>query len=217
MKTYPHLVLCGECDSVYKRRPGKFGEEARCATCGALLYRGGRADIDSWLALTIAAAISFAIANLSPLIRLSLESLRNDATLWQAARALGNGAPGPIAVPLALSIIVVPALQIGLLGWALAYARAGRRAPGFALALRLLVALRPWSMVEVGLLGVLVAAIKLSSFMKVIPSPGLWAMAVAMVLLTLITQRDLRVLWDATDATSAAPAVPAALRDQETA
>jgi paraquat-inducible protein A len=200
MKTYPHFVVCGQCDSVYKRRAGRVGDEARCATCGALLYRGGHVDLDSWLALTIAAAICFAIANLSPVIRLSLESLHNDATLWQAARALANGPAGPMAVPLALSIIVVPTLQIGLLGWALAFARTGRRAPGFALALRMLVALRPWSMVEVGLLGILVAAIKLSSYMHVLPTPGLWATGASMVLLTMITHRDLRVLWDATEA-----------------
>jgi paraquat-inducible protein A len=199
MKTYPHYIVCEHCDSVYRRRPSRFDEEARCATCDALLYRGGRNDVDSWLALTLAAAIAFAIANLSPVIRLSLQSLRNDATLWQAARALDYGAAGPIAVPLALSIIVVPALQIALLAWLLAYARARRRAPGFALTLRLLAALRPWSMVEVGLLGILVAGVKLSSYMKVIPGVGLAAMAASMVLLTLITGRDLRTLWNATE------------------
>jgi paraquat-inducible protein A len=199
MKTYPHFIVCAECDSVYRRHLGHRGEEARCATCDALIYRGGRVDLDSWLALTIAAAFCFAIANLSPVIRISLESLHNDATLWQAAVALANGPGGPIAVPLALSIIFVPALQIALLGWVLAFARAGRRAPGFALALRLLAALRPWSMVEVGLLGILVAAIKLSSYMHVLPTPGLWATGASMVLLTVITHRDLRVLWDATE------------------
>jgi paraquat-inducible protein A len=203
MKTYPNYIVCEHCDSVYRRRSGRVGEVARCATCGALLYRGGRTDVDSWLALALAAAIAFAIANLAPVMRLSLQSLHNDATLWEAAQALDYGAAGPIAVPLALSIIVVPALQIALLAWTLAFARVRRRAPGFALALRLLVALRPWSMVEVGLLGILVAAIKLSSWMKVIPGVGLGAMAASMVLLTLITQRDLRTLWEATEAVPA--------------
>jgi paraquat-inducible protein A len=208
MRTYPHYIVCEHCDSVYRRRPGRFGEEARCATCGALLYRGGRTDVDSWLALTLAAAIAFAIANLSPVIRLSLKALRNDATLWEAALALDYGAAAPIAVPLALSIIFIPALQIGLLAWTLAFARARRRAPGFDLALRLLVALRPWSMVEVGLLGILVAAIKLSSYMKVIPGAGLMGLATTMVLLTVVTQRDLRLLWDATEPASAPVPAP---------
>jgi len=203
MKTYPDYIVCEHCDSVYRRRIGRFDEQARCATCDALLYRGGRNDVDSWLALALGAAFAFAIANFSPVMRLSLQSLRNDATLWEAAQALDYGAAAPIAVPLALSIIVVPALQIALFVWTLAFARARRRAPGFALALRLLVALRPWSMVEVGLLGILVAAIKLSSYMKVIPGIGLGAMAASMVLLTLITQRDLRMLWNATESVPA--------------
>lgn len=199
MKTYPHLVICEHCDSVYKLRPGGFGDEARCATCSALLYRGGRVDVDSWLALTLAAAIAFAVANVSPVIRIHLQALHNDATLWQAAQALAAGPAGPIAVPLALSIIAVPSLQIGLLGWALLFARGGRRAPGFALAMRMLAALRPWSMVEVGLLGVLVAAVKLSSYMHVVAGRGLWAMAASMVLLILIANREYRVLWDVTE------------------
>ena len=39
--------------------------------------------------------------------------------------------------------------------------------------MRLLVALRPWSMIEVGLLGILIAIIKLSSLMQIIPGAGL--------------------------------------------
>lgn len=205
MKTFPDLVACEHCDSVYKRAPGRFGDVAHCAVCDAVLYRGGRVDVDHWLAWSLAAAVAFTIANVCPFVQISLQEFHNAATLWQAAQALAAGPTGPIAVPLALSIIIVPALQIGLLCWALAYARTGRRAPGFVLVMRLLVALRPWSMVEVGVLGILVGAIKLGSYMKVIPGPGLWGMAASMVLLTLIASRETRVLWDVT-APDAAPA-----------
>jgi paraquat-inducible protein A len=51
-------------------------------------------------------------------------------------------------------------------------------------------------MVEVGLLGILVAAIKLSNSLEVVPVAGLWATAALMVLLTLIARRDLHRLWE---------------------
>lgn len=79
------------------------------------------------------------------------------------------------------------------------HARAGRRAPGFAPAMRLLVGLRPWSMVEVGLLGILVAVIKLSSSLQVAPGAGVWALAVLMVLITVIASRDVDRLWALTE------------------
>ena len=196
MKIFPNLVVCEHCDSVYRRHPLALDEVARCARCDAVLYRAVRPDVDRSLALTVAAAIVFAIANLCPVVRISLQGLHNEATLWQSAAALARGPAAPIALPAALAIIVVPFLQIGLLAWILLHARVGRRAPGFARAMRMLVALRPWSMVEVGLLGILVAVIKLSGFVQVDPGAGVWATAGLMVLLTLIAHRDIHWLWE---------------------
>lgn len=199
MKIFPKLVVCEHCDSVYRRRAVAPGEAARCMHCTSVLYRASRLDIDRWLALTIAAAIVFVIANVCPVIRISFQGLHNEATLWQAAMALAHGPVAPIAVPTALSIIVVPFLQIVLLAWVLLFARLGRRAPGFAQTMRMLAALRPWSMVEVCLLGILVSVIKLSSFLQVAAGAGIWAMAGLMVLITLIANRDTHWLWELTE------------------
>jgi paraquat-inducible protein A len=196
MKTFPNLIICEHCDSVYARQALAPGEAAHCTQCGAVLYRANRPDVDSWLALTVAAAIAFAIANLCPVIRISLQGVHSEATLWQSAAALAQGPAAPIALPAALAIIGAPFLQIGLLAWILVHARIGRRAPGFARALRLLAVLRPWSMVEVGLLGILVAVIKLAGFVQVNPGAGIWATAALMVLLPLIASRDTHLLWD---------------------
>ncbi|WP_293776009.1 paraquat-inducible protein A [uncultured Oxalicibacterium sp.] len=198
MKTFPHLVICEHCDSVYERAALGAGEVARCGCCDAVLYRASRLDVDRWLALTIAAAIAFVIANVCPVVRISFQGLHNEVTIWESAAALVYGPVAPIAVPTALSIIVVPFLQIALLLWVLAYARLYRRAPGFEWAMRLLTKLRPWSMVEVCLLGILVAVIKLSGFLQVAPGPGIWATAALMILITLIANRDVHWLWELT-------------------
>ena len=196
MKSYPDLVICSQCDAVYRRRPLATGELARCQTCGAVLFRANRLDLDGWLALTLTAAVVFIIANLYPVIRISLSGQHNEATLWQAAWALAQGPSAPIAIPTALAIIVVPGLQIALLCWVLIPARSGRRAPGFAPCMRWLLALHPWSMVEVAFLGILVAVVKLTSLVSVVPGPGIWAMALLMGLLTVIANRDPHGLWD---------------------
>lgn len=171
------------------------GETARCIRCDAVLYRANRMTVDRWLALTVAAAIVFVIANVCPVVRISLQGLHNEATMWQAAGALAHGAAAPIAAPTALAIVLVPLMQIVLLLWVLTHARFGRRAPGFAAVMRALQALKPWSMVEVGMLGLLVAIIKLTSFVEVSPGAGIWATAVLMVLITLIAKQDLHGLW----------------------
>lgn len=50
------------------------------------------------------------------------------------------------------------------------------------------------------MLGILVAIIKLSSFLEVAPGPGIWATAVLMVLITIIANRDVHWLWDMVEA-----------------
>ena len=65
--------------------------------------------------------------------------------------------------------------------------------------MRVIVGLRPWSMLEVGLLGILVAVIKLSSSLEVAPGAGVWAMAALMVLVTVIANRDVHRLWALTE------------------
>jgi paraquat-inducible protein A len=196
MKTFPNWLICEHCDSVYRSHAPASNEVARCRCCAAVLYRGGRLDVDRHLALTVATAIVFVIANVCPVIRISLQGLHSEATLWQSAAALAHGAAAPIALPAALALIVAPCVQICLLNWILAFARTGRRAPGFARAMRMLVAIRPWSMVEVGLLGILVAVIKLAGFVQVAPGAGIWATGALMLLLPLVASRDIQSLWN---------------------
>ncbi len=209
MKTFPDLVVCEHCDSVHRREPLARGGVASCARCGSVLYRAGHLDLDRWLALTLAAGVAFIIANVCPVARIDVSGLHNEATLWQAALALLDGGADLMAVPTALVICVVPGLQIALLGWVLVHARLGRRAPGFALALRALVWLRPWSMVEVCMLAILVATIKLSGLLQVTPGAGLWANAALMVLIVFIANRDVHRLWEMTEHTTATRPAPA--------
>jgi len=203
MNIYPQLVACEHCDSVYRRCTLAAGEVARCRRCDAVLARANPLDVDRWLALTVTTAVVFLIANVCPIVRISLNGMHRQATLWEFAWALAQGRVAPLAIVAGLVMILVPLAQIVLLSWVLSYARVGRRAPGFARALRTLARLRPWSMVEVAIFGILVAIIKLVSLVEVTLGAGVWATAALMVLLTVIAHRDLSALWDQTEEVSA--------------
>jgi len=196
MKIHPELIVCEHCDSVCRRLALVQGEVARCELCGVVLYRADRLNIEQSLALTVAAAIVFMFANTYPVVRISLHGLHNEATLWQSVAALAHGEAAPMAVAAALSVIVVPLLQIMLLGWVLVFSWTGRRAPAFTSVMKTLSALRPWSMVEVCLLGVLVAIIKLSTYLDVVAGVGAWATAALTALITVIANRDTHWLWE---------------------
>ena len=56
--------------------------------------------------------------------------------------------------------------------------------------------LRPWGMIEVFLLGVLVAIVKLSSMAQSWPGPALWAFMGLTVLLTAVLSFNPRTFWE---------------------
>ncbi|MFJ4142519.1 paraquat-inducible protein A [Pseudomonas sp. NPDC089734] len=196
MKSRSDLIICEHCDSLYEARLLKPGEAAHCRRCQALLGRGHRLTIEQLLALTVAAAVLFMFANFFPVISISMKGLTNEVTLWQSVEALAQGRITLIALVAGLSIIFAPLLQITLLFWLLLHAHNGLIAPGFKTCMRALEHLRPWSMLEVCMLGILVAIIKLSGMLDVHPGLGLWAMAMLMVLILLIANKDIRRLWD---------------------
>jgi len=191
-----HWIICEHCDSLYHAQPLSKGQSAYCLRCAAVLNRGHRMTIEQLLALSIAAGIMFIFANVFPVISISMKGLYNEVTLWGSVQALAQGQITLIALVAGLAIILAPALQIALLFWVLVHAQRREIAPGFKICMRTLEHLRPWSMLEVCLLGILVAIVKLAGMLDVHPGVGLWAMAMLMVLIVLIAGKDIRRLWD---------------------
>ena len=58
-----------------------------------------------------------------------------------------------------------------------------RVAPGYTFLLRMMRMMKPWGMIEVFMLGVLVSLVKLTSSFKVIPGVALWSFGVLTLLL----------------------------------
>ncbi len=197
------LVICEHCDSVFSKRVLATHEVARCTRCGAVLGRADFLGLDALLALTITTAVVFVLANVYPVIFISAGGQSNAATLWQAILALANGYSMPLAIVCSLAMFFVPLAQILLLMWVLWFARQGRRSPGFAGAMVALGHLRPWSMVEVFLLGALVSIVKLAGLLDVVAGVGIWAMAALTLLITLLAGRNVRALWDLTEPSAA--------------
>lgn len=190
------LIICEHCDAVYEPVALVAHEKASCVRCGAVVQRYNGLSIEQRLALSVTAAVLWTFANLYPVMSIRLQGLSNSATLWDSIVALSQGPITFIALVAAVAIIIAPVIQLALLLWVLCFAYANRRAPAFNLCMRGLEALRPWSMLEVCLLGALVAVIKLAGLLDVLPGIGLFALAALSLLLIRIAGRDVRELWD---------------------
>jgi len=196
MKEVPDSIVCEGCDAVCRRVPLRRREISHCERCGTELDRHAGGQSARVLPLTVASLILFAIANLFPIVQIELQGLTSQTTLAGAVVALSVEGMSPVALLVLATTILFPLLQLCILFYVLVPLHYERRPAGFAVLVRLLQSLRPWGMVEVFLLGVLVAIIKLGSIAQVIAGPALWAFVGLTVLLTAILSFNPRTFWE---------------------
>jgi paraquat-inducible protein A len=189
------LLACPECDLLHEapahqafQESAKAGRRAsrhlECARCHAPLGVSRHRSFDRPAAFALASLAALAVAHLEPVLTIELQGRERSATLWDAAWTLYDEGAWLVTALVLLTTLVNPLVETLAICWVLLPLRRGRLAPAFEIVLRALVAVRPWVMVEVFMLGVLVAFVKLSSLAIVLPGPGLWAFAAAMLLMT---------------------------------
>lgn len=195
------LVACPECDALHRRRPLAVGEKARCVRCGTVLYRRSRLRHDQVLALVVGALLTFMIANSFPIVDLQVQGIRRSATLFGSILALWNEGRELVALLVFATTLLFPLLDLTAMLLLLLMVRRDRKPRGFAPLLRFVQDLRPWGMIEVLMLGVMVSLVKLSHLAQILPGAALWAFGALTILLAAILSYDLRSLWDDKDNT----------------
>lgn len=196
MATTDQLIICEHCDCVYQKATLAKHQKTLCTRCGGVLERYNGLTIEQRLALTFTALMLWIFANFYPVMSISLKGLKNSATLWDSVMALSLGPITFIALVAAIAMIIAPIFQLALLIWVLGFALRHQRSPGFRFCMRWLETLRPWSMLEVCLLGAMVAVIKLAGFLDVLPGIGLISLAILSLMMIRVAGRDIRELWD---------------------
>lgn len=176
------MQACPECDALQRPVPLQSGGMARCWRCGAVLYRRRRHGLDVTLALTLAAAVCFVLGNAYPLVALDLRGQTHATSLWGAVTTLWRQDVPLLVALVAATTMLLPAFDLGAMLWLLLPLALGRRPLAGARVLRALLAVRPWGMVEVFMLGVLVAVVKLGHIASVVPGVALWCYGALMLL-----------------------------------
>ncbi|MBF8462989.1 paraquat-inducible protein A [Klebsiella michiganensis] len=196
MKIFPHLIICPHCDSVYQKQRAAPGYTARCSRCHAVLWQGDRSVSDHLLPLALASGISFILTCCLPVMSVGFLGVIREITLMDVVCVPGHGGSNfALAAGILFLFLIAPGLQIILTVWLLLFSRFRHPAPGFILTMKLLKWISPWSMVDVTVLGFLVAGIKLTSQLDVSAGPGGYALAAASFLMLIVSHHDLQPLW----------------------
>jgi paraquat-inducible protein A len=196
MQEVPDVIACEGCDALYTRPDLRPGEIARCLRCQTELERHPGSQHDRILPLTLACLVLFAIANLFPIVAIEINGAGSRTTLLGAVATLVVEGRALVAALVLATTFLFPLVQLGALFYLL-FPRPDPGPPaGFDWLVRSIQSLRPWGMIEVFLLGVLVAIVKLSSMAVVVPGPALWSYVALTLLLTAVLSFDPRLLWD---------------------
>ncbi|MBS4097383.1 MAG: paraquat-inducible protein A [Sulfuricella sp.] len=175
------LIACHDCDLLQREVPLPAGGVATCSRCGAVLYRNSRGGRQTALALTLTAALLFAISNLYPLVSIESQGNRHATTLFGAVLTLWHEHSALIAALVFVTTLLIPALELLNMAVLLAVPR-----PSAAL-LRITLAVQPWAMVEVFMLGVLVSVAKLAHLATIVPGVALWSFGALTLLFAALT------------------------------
>jgi paraquat-inducible protein A len=190
------MIVCHECDLLQQVTAMQRGGSLLCARCDAPLRRWVAQDLDRPLALALAAAMSFVIGNVFPVMTLEFQAQRINGSMLGAVWQMHMQGETVVGLLVLVTAVLAPALLIFLLLWLLLPLRFGFRAPVFAPLFRLLMTVSGWAMVEVLMVGVVVSLVKLGHDATASVGIGLWAYGVTMLLLTLLSsslQGD--VIW----------------------
>jgi paraquat-inducible protein A len=181
------LAACPECDLLQRIPAIPPGGTARCPRCGHAIASSKPDSLERTLALTVAAAIVLIIANVTPLMGISAVGRHASTTIVGGAWEMWMQGQEITALVVLFCAIVAPAVHVGFM---LAVLLAARRPPAPSWAgtlLRLSEFHQPWAMVEVMMLGILVALVKIAELATVVPGIGMFAAGAVVVLIAAMT------------------------------
>lgn len=190
------LIACLHCDLLQRLPDLAGGESARCPRCDKELWRTRPDSLNRTLALSTAAAILFIVANSMPMLGLSAVGHSAATTVIGGAQQLWEDGRESVSILVLFTAVLAPALQIFLMMAVVVGAKRERVPKWVGQILRLHPTARTWSMIEVMLLGVLVALIKIADYATVIPELALYCLgALVFLLAAMQASFDPREVW----------------------
>jgi paraquat-inducible protein A len=193
------MVSCDTCGLVQAVEPLAPGMVAECSRCGSFLAaRRSTSSLHVTAALSLAALVLYVPANVYPIMKMYLHGAYSESTVWDGIKILMDHHEWAVAIIVFMASMVIPLVKLaGLfslvvtsrMGW-------GRRLRGRTHLYKFIDAIGPWAMLDVFLLAVLVALVKLQGWAEVLPGTGLFAFT-AMVVLTMLASAafDPKLIW----------------------
>ncbi len=176
------IKVCKQCDLAVELDPPQKGEVAVCPRCMGPMARHHIHPFELSLSLALAALVPFAIVLTNSFLSLSIAGLRESSTVVEVSSTLWDKGFPSLGIVVFWMSVGLPMFRLLAYIYVLGPLRYGARAPYAWLVFRVSEKVTPWAMLDVFLIGVLVAVIKLRDLASVSAGVGLAAFVVLMLL-----------------------------------
>lgn len=191
------MIACHDCDLLQKIPPLAMGMVAECPRCGAILRRTQKNSLERTIAWLTAGLIFFFVAVSFPFLAMQSQGISNETDLWTGIVVLYEQGMAGMALVVLLTCIVLPLFAMLSQLYILMPLKLGFQLPGAARLFAWSQRLRPWSMMEVYMLGILISMVKLTKMARIIPGPALVSfIALIFVMAATTVSLDSHLVWE---------------------
>ncbi len=194
------LVSCHDCHLLSRWQQLPSGQAACCPRCGAALHlRKPNSIMRTW-ALVIAAFIFYVPANVLPItVTTSLGHTQSDTIMSGVIYFLLHGSP-EIAIVIFVASVFIPILKLIVMAYLLVSVqrKSGWRPRDRTQLYQITHAIGRWSMVDIYVVTILVALVKLGVFANIDAGPAaVYFASVVVISMFAAESFDPRLIWDA--------------------
>ena len=195
-----HWSACHDCDLLLPIHDITENQVARCPRCNAVLYRHKKNSINRTLAFSLSALLFYIPANMLPILTLDIYGNTGRNTMLNGVARLWEQGFWWMAFLVAICSVLMPLFELVLLltiSIAIKRQRYSRALP-FTIKLQHLTS--SWAMLEVYLLGIIVAIVKMSDLGDLVLGQALVCYLILLIFtLCALQSYDRHYAWLATE------------------
>lgn len=193
------VVACRTCDLLTLPSDAS-GTTSLCPRCGAVVHRQKSNSIDRPLAFALSGVILFAIALTHPFLAMKSGGFVQETTLLTGIIELWKQRLYGLGALVLLTCALIPLGQLSGLLYILVPLRLNAAAPGSIPIFRAIIHLNSWAMMEVFVVGILVALVKLGKMATIVPGVAVIALGLLTIVTTAaMTTLDPPLVWERLD------------------
>lgn len=193
------LMGCHGCGLLLRKRHARRGESLRCPRCAAPVHERKPESLQRTAALVLTAAVLYVPANVFPIMTVVSFGKGQSDTIVSGIVHLAHGGMISLALLVFFASVLVPVLKLFGLSFLLfsVHRRWKWRPRDRTLLYRIIESVGRWSMIDIFMISILVALVKLGNVATIETGLGATCFA-AVVVITMFASLsfDPRLIWD---------------------